>query len=135
MSKRPAGSGRYLTFTPAAGASTICNVTIQVVDTRGQAVAGIFNILVWLSDAATGLGVTSTTASGTVTAKSSYGTLMGSITAKFCVLLQTLANGSVVLEITDSSKTLFYVAAAIPGGAQNGEICVSDKLATANYGA
>ncbi len=99
------------TFTPAAGAANICEVTIQAKDAAGVSLNGPHIMTVWLSDAATGLGLTGTAASGTVTAKTATGAVFGTLEAKKALVVQTLANGSFVLEITDNAKTGFYVCA------------------------
>lgn len=134
MGQEQEGVARNITFTPAAGAANVCEVKLQVVDAYGKAVAEglVFNL--WLSDAATGLGVTATDASGTVQAKSDAGHDLGIHTAKKSLVVQTLADGSYTLEITDTAKTAFYVAAQIPGGPNAGRTVVSTVLATANYG-
>jgi hypothetical protein len=119
------------TFTPAAGAANVCDVTIQAVNASGDSVAGVFNLDVQLSDAATGVGLTATSASGTVTAKSASGAVIGTYTAKKALRVQTLADGSFVLEITDTAKTGFYPVAIQPA---SGQAIVGDQLVTADYG-
>ena len=116
-------------FTPAAGASNIADVVIQVKDAHGVNVAKPVLITVWLSDAATGLGLTGTAASGTVQAKSASGAVVGTLEAKKALVVQTLATGAFTLEITDTSKTKYYIGASI-GGAQT----VSAQLETTDYG-
>lgn len=118
-----------VTFSPAAGSSNVCNVTLTVKDSSGTAV-GPTQLMVHLSDAATGLGVTGTSASGTVTNASGGGTVLAAVTAKKVLLVQTKADGTFVLEITDTAKTGFYVSAQLPSG----KLVTSDQLITANYG-
>lgn len=120
-----------ITFTPVAGAaaSNICNVTLQVVDSNGNAVAGVFDLDVILSDAATGAGLTATTASGTVVGTT--GADLVDMVAKKAKRVQTSAAGTYVLQITDTGKTHFFVAAVVPG---RGNTAVSAQLTTANYG-
>ena len=118
-------------FAIAAGAANVSNVTITALDGSGATIAGVFSPLVFLSDAATGLGLTSTSASGTVTAKSASGADLGAITAKKALFLQTLATGIAILEITDTAKTGFYVCAVNPF---TGSVHVSSQLVTASYG-
>ena len=119
------------TFTPAAGASNVCEVTIQAKDAAGTNMTRAVLMLVYLSDASTGIGVTGTAASGAVTAKAASGTDFGPLTAKKVLLAQTKADGTFILSITDSSKTLYYVCAVpLRGGAPS----VSAKLITGNYG-
>lgn len=123
-----------VTFSPAAGAANVCNVTITVKDNRDPTPATLGTsrtLLVWLSDAATGIGATATTASGTVTATT--GTDLVDLTAKKVKLIQTNAAGVIVLEITDIAKTAFRVCAT-PLGSPHGAHQVSSALITGNYG-
>lgn len=120
-----------VTLTPAAGASTVCDVTIALKDAAGNALAKAIALLIWLSDAATGAGLTATAASGTVQAAAGGGQDMGVLTAKKCLIAQTKTDGTYVLEITDTAKTGFYVCVQLP----NGKVVVSAQLVTANYGA
>ena len=117
-------------FAPAAGAANVCDVVMTVKDKAGRTIKGPHELDIWLSDAATGLGITGTTASGTVTAKSASGTVLTALTAKKHIRAQTLATGLFTLEITDTAKTTFYVCAKIDGL----PVQVSAILATGNYG-
>lgn len=121
-----------IVYTITAGAANVSNVKLQVVNKDGNAIAGVFNLRVYLSDASSGVGLTGTTASGTVQAKANSGTVNGALTAKKALDVTTLADGSFTLEITDSAKTLFYVAASNPS---TGLVVVSRKLVTGDYGA
>jgi hypothetical protein len=126
------GLAAGLSITPAAGASAnVCEVTIQVQDAAGASLSGIFTLAIVLSDAATGVGLTGTAASGTVQAKSASGTDLGALTAKKALMVQTLADGSYVLEITDTENTEYYIAASIPS---TGVSAVSAQLETSDYG-
>ena len=118
------------TFVDADGGSNIADVTIQWKDGKGNNIAFAVEALIWLSDAATGVGVTATAASGTVTARSASGVDMGALTAKKVLVGQSLADGSFVLEITDTANTGFFVAVQNPF---TGETFVSDAIA--GYGA
>lgn len=120
-----------ISFAAAAGASNITNVTCTVKDAAGVAIAAVFTFDIWLSDAATGAGLTAVTASGTVTAKTASGIVIATNTAKKALRVQTLATGVFVLEITDSAKTAFYVCAELPSV---GSTQVSAALITGNYG-
>lgn len=120
-----------VTFSAAAGGANVCEVTITVVDGAGTAIASVFNLDIWLSDAATGAGYTSTSASGTVQAKSASGADLEVMSAKKGIRAQTLATGIYILEITDSAKTGFYVCAALP---MTGAAQISDQLVTGDYG-
>lgn len=123
-----------VSFAAAAGASDICNVTITVKDGTASpvALATARTVLVWLSDAATGLGATAVTASGTVTATT--GTDLVDLTAKKVKVMQTDVNGVIVLAITDAAKTGFYVCAT-PLGSPHGKHQVSAQLVGGDYGA
>ena len=120
------------TFTPAAGAANVCEVTIQARDAAGVAMTRAVMFLLYLSDASTGVGLTGTAASGAVDVKTSGGANFGAITAKKALIAQTKTDGTFILSITDTSKTLYYVC-AVPfrGGAPS----VSARLITGNYGA
>lgn len=118
------------TFTPAASTSNVCNVTIQLQDGAGNSVAVVTKLDIWLSDAATGIGLTGTTASGGVAAGSS-GTILGALTTSKALSAITDAAGKFILAITDTSKTGFYVACTIPG---TNKVAVSAALVTGNYG-
>jgi hypothetical protein len=120
-----------VSISAAAGASNICDVTITVKDGAGVTQAAVTPLIVWLSDAATGAGLTGTTASGTVQAKTASGTDIQVLTTKKAVLVQTLATGVYTLEITDSAKTEFYVCAAPLG---SGTATIGTKLTAAKYG-
>lgn len=123
--------GVSVTFSIAAAGANVSEVTITVKDGAGVAVAGVHHLDVWLSDAASGAGLTGTTASGTVTAKAASGVVIDTYTAKKALRVQTLATGIFVLEITDTAKTGFYVAATSP---LTGRASVSAQLVTASYG-
>lgn len=120
-----------VTITPAAGGSNVCEVTITIKDARGVAIAGVFNFDVWLSDAATGAGLTGTTASGAVAAKAASGTDLVTLVSKKALRVQSLGTGVYILSITDSAKTGFYVCVQVPG---LGKTIISDVLVTGNYG-
>ena len=119
------------TMTAAAGAANITEVTATAKDAAGATLAGVHNFDLWLSDATTGAGLTGTSASGTVTAKSASGEVVGTFSAKKALRAQTLASGVFILEITDTAKTAFKVCAQVPG---TGKTVVGITLATGDYG-
>lgn len=119
------------TMTPAAAGANVTEVTLQAVDYFGKAIAKVVNFDLWLSDAATGAGLTATTASGAVAAKASSGTDFATLTAKKALRVQTKADGSYILSITDTAKTAFKVCAQVP---DSGVTIVGVTLATGNYG-
>jgi hypothetical protein len=120
----------YLTLAAAAGGANVSEVTITVKDGAAATIAAVHRLTVWLSDAATCQGLTSTAASGTVQAKAASGTDLAALTAKKALNVLTLATGVYVLEITDSAKTGFYVCAEV-----NGKANASAQLVADNYGA
>lgn len=99
-----------IVITHAAGAANIVNVTFTVNDAAGVAIAKPAFIDVWLSDAATGLAVTSH-AADTITA--STGSVWHVNTAAIALRLQTSATGVATIVLTDTHKTAFYVCAAL----------------------
>ncbi len=120
------------TFSPATNGANVCEVTITAKDASGATLARADQFIVWLSDSAVGTGLTATTASGAVAAKTSNGTDFAVLTTKKAILVQSLATGVYVLSITDSAKTAFYVCASTIGQADVPS--VSAVLATGNYG-
>ncbi len=120
-----------ISFSAAAGASNVTEVTATVKDAVGNALAGVFNFDLWLSDAATGAGLTGITASGAVAAKAASGTDLVTLVAKKAIRVQTLATGAYILSITDTAKTGFYPCAQIPGV---GTTAIGTQLVTGNYG-
>jgi predicted RecA/RadA family phage recombinase len=126
------GTPADFTFAAAAGASNVAEVTITPRDAIGAALAGVRTLELWLSDDAAGAGLTSTTASGTVVAKSGEGTVLTAFTAKKHLSVQTKAAGTFVLQITDTAKTGFYVCVRNPS---TGLVSVSAQLTAGSYGA
>jgi len=118
-------------YTIAAGGANVCEVTLTVQDGHGATIAKGVPLLVWLSDDSAGVGLTSTSASGTVQAKSASGADFAALMAKKALIVQPLATGLYILEITDSAKTAFYVAAQVPF---SGLPTVSRVLASGDYG-
>ena len=120
-----------LTFSPAAGGTNVCEVTITLKDPNASTVAAPRPFILWLSDASTGVGLTAVTASGAVAAKTASGTDFAALTSKKALLVQPLASGVYILSITDTAKTGFYVCAQDPF---TGKVSVSSQLVTGNYG-
>ena len=115
-------------FSPAAGSTNVSLVTVTIKDGTGAAVAKPTNIDVWLSDAATGAGLTATTASGAVAAGAS-GADLGTLTTKKALRSQTTATGVYILSVTDSAKTGFYPCISVSGLTTCGA-----QLVSGNYG-
>ncbi|MDA0780669.1 MAG: hypothetical protein PQ612_06005 [Rickettsiales bacterium] len=127
-----AGKATNVTFSYAAAAANVSEVTITVKNAAGTTIESPHSLDVYLSDAATGAGLTATTASGTVTAKAASGTVLGTLTAKKALRVQTLATGVFILEITDTAKTGFYPVVSLPN---TGETIVGSQMVTGDYGA
>ena len=115
----------------AAGAANVCEITLTVADPDGNAIAGTHVVDVWLSDAATGLGLTATSASGTVGVKATTGTEIAAPVAKKSLRVATKSDGTAVISITDTAKTGFYLAASVPG---INDTMVTRQLVTSDYG-
>lgn len=118
-------------FTITAGASNIALIEVQLNDGAGTDMTEVLNFDVWLSDAATGAGLTATTASGAVTV-GTPGAVVGTYEAKKALRVQSDATGTFQLSITDTAKTGFYVCVQNPF---TGMTEVSTQLQTADYGA
>lgn len=122
--------GYGIAFSAAAGSANVCLVTCQIIDNEGFSVASAEEMEIWLSDAATGLGITATTASGAVAAGAS-GTDLAVLVTKKMIRAQFDATGKYILSITDSAKTLFVVAVKL---AKHAKARVSAALVAGNYG-
>jgi hypothetical protein len=85
---------------------------------------------VFLSDAATGAGLTGTTASGAVASAGTGTDLLTKATKKSLDVI-TAATGKYVLSITDAGKTGFYPCCNAPG---SGQIQVGAQLTAGSYG-
>ena len=121
-----------LTFTFAQNATqygTECEIAVCNKD--GQVIPGIHMLDLYLTDSATGEGVTATDPAGNVTAKAASGTVIQIATAKKVFKAVTLSTGKFTLQILDDvTPVLLYVAAAIPG---IGKIQVSRKTVAGDY--
>jgi hypothetical protein len=120
------------TFVTAAGAANVAETTITVKDAAGAAVTRPTFVHVWLSGDANGLGVTSH-AADTFAVKTGEGTSFGATNAAGTGLLaQTKANGTLVIQTTDTHKTAQFIA-ALPVGKH--VISVGTITVTTDYGA
>lgn len=119
-----------VTLAAAQGGANVCEVTLTAKDYLGDTLAAVTHFDVWLSDAATGAGLTGTAASGTVTAKAESGSVIDTYTAKKALRVQTLATGIFILEITDSGATAFNVCVSVPGTGKTAVL----TLAAGDYG-
>lgn len=117
-------------ITNGVGASAnIANVLFQIQDVDGVAIAGVFTFSLYLSDSATGAGITAVTPSGGIAAVTSDGAILGVGTTSKAVDVVTNAAGLFGLAITDTAKTGFYPCVILP----NGSVQVGAQLTTASY--
>jgi hypothetical protein len=112
--------------TAASGGTNITLVSLTIARIDGRSGVHLANL--WLSDAASGAGITAVTASGAVAAGAS-GVVLQTVTASKVFLIQTTAAGLFVLSVTDSAKSPFVVCVEIEGRAYP-----VITLTTANYG-
>lgn len=86
----------------AGGANNHCRATITAKDAAGATVTGVQRVEVYISESATGIGLTADSASGALTAAT--GTILSVLTAKKHVIALTDANGVLVLDLEDSAE-------------------------------
>lgn len=118
-------------FVISAGGANESDVTIVLNDGHGDRVNSPLLLNIWLSDDSGGGGLTATSASGTVQAKSASGVDFAVLTAKKALVVQSTATGLYVLEINDTAKTGFFIAVQNPFSGLN---VVSRQLVGGDYG-
>jgi hypothetical protein len=121
-----------VTIALAASATTDgMDITLQVVGPNGAVRAGVVELEMWMSENASGIGLTADSYSGTLTA--STGSILTAHTAKKHVSLVTDANGRAVLTLVDSANPADqYVVVRRPGRA---DLVVSAASGTSWEGA
>ena len=93
-----------VTIAYAASATTDgIEATLTVVDAAGATIDAVHSVEVWISDAADGIALTSTSASGALTAV--VGTIRTATTAKKHIQALTAATGILTLLLVDSANT------------------------------
>lgn len=127
--QRLASKPNYASATVATDGTNATLVTIKLLNGAGFPVAGEFGIR--LSDNASGVGLTATTASGAVGDKTAgtTGQVVDTPVAKKALQVQTTAAGTYQLSITDTAKTAFVIAAVI-----DGLVLPIKTLSAASYG-
>ena len=119
-----------ITIAYAASATTDgIEATYTVKDAAGTAIDAIHTLECYVSDDATGTGLTATAASGALTAAT--GTILTALTAKKHVMANTDANGVLTLLLVDSANTAderFCVKNPV-----NGKIIVGDATVAGDY--
>lgn len=86
----------------ASGTTDGMTITVTVVDGQGNTVAGVRELIMHMSEAATGAGLTGDTYSGDLTAGT--GTILGALTAKKAWVIQTAATGIFVGTLVASAN-------------------------------
>lgn len=95
----------------AAGAANVCVFTGTLKDAAGATIAASRPILVYISEAATGIGITADTYS--TGASVTTGTQLVALTANKAWLINTHTNGTFAISITDTAKPADQYAVAI----------------------
>lgn len=100
----------------AASATTDgMDITITAKDAAGATIADVFGFDWWISEAATGIGLTAESYSGTVTA--SVGAILTAFTAKKHFAAQTAATGIfTATAVASANPTDQYVVVQLPSG-------------------
>lgn len=129
----PSDDSMVPTITLAAGsANNKMKVSVQMTDGAGTSIAGVFSCELYLSDAATGIGITASGASGTLAALSTKGAVIATSVANKAWEVVTNASGLFEGEITDTSETATWYVVAKENA--SGRIVVSAITAAANWG-
>lgn len=115
-------------FTIAAGSSNVAGITITLKDYMGTALTNAAIVDIWLSGAATGLGLGTAPSTGFAV---TTGTLLNAYSSKLAIRAMSDASGVIVLTLTDTGKATNYVAVGGNGGTI---LSVSRILATGDYG-
>jgi hypothetical protein len=109
-------AGQPVTIALAAGAANTMGITITVRDLAGAVVPAVHNLEIWMSEAATGIGLTADTYSGDLTATT--GAILSAHTAKKHWSVVTAATGIFAASLVDTAKPADqYVVARRPAGA------------------
>jgi hypothetical protein len=100
----------------AASATTDgMTITVTVLDAGGKPVPETTTFTLWMSEAATGAGLTGDTYSGDLTIVSGYGLILVPLTAKKAWIVQTNSSGVFKATLVDSGNPADqYVVAALP---------------------
>jgi hypothetical protein len=105
------------TFTIGTEAANAINVAVQLADTDGTAQASLQGVSVFLSDAATGIGIAATAPDGGV-AIGTDGAILDATVAGKALWVQTEATGAFDIDITESGADTWYLVVQLPDGNQ-----------------
>lgn len=111
------------TITVGAEASNVINVAIQLEQPDGSDLDEFGYVFAYLSGDSGGDGVVGTAPTGAV-AIGTDGSIIGEITAKKVLLLQSEADGDIDIDITDTGTPTFYLVVILPSGVK----VVSDAI-------
>jgi hypothetical protein len=95
----------------AAGAANVCHLTGTLKDAAGATIAASRPLFLYISEAATGIGITADTYS--TGASITVGTQLVALTANKAWLVNTHTDGTVRIAITDTAKPADQYAVAI----------------------
>lgn len=109
----PSGASTFTIDLAASSTTDGIDVTLTAKDGNGNTVAAVTPVELWVSEAATGIGLTADSASGALTA--SVGAIHTALTAKKHILGVTAATGIMTLTLVDSANPADqYFAVAKP---------------------
>jgi hypothetical protein len=104
-------------FTIGTEAANVINVAVELQDGDGTAVSSLQGVNVFLSDASTGIGLAATAPDGGW-AIGTDGAILGAHDANKSAWVQTEADGTFDLDITESAGATWYMVVQLPDGKQ-----------------
>lgn len=110
----------------AAGASTVCGITITVKNAYGVAVKKPVDLVVFRSTNADGTTINDSSSTGLAVVT---GELMATLKAKAILMVRTANTGIITMTDTDNSPAEDYIGVVLP----NGKI-ITKKLAATDFG-
>ncbi len=110
-----AAAFEFATFTIGANVATVRNVGIVLKNANGEAIGFPVAFRAWLSDAATGIGITATVPDGGAAAGTNGTFLLESVTDKMFECLSD-ASGRLDMNITMSAGHDYYLVVVNPLG-------------------
>jgi hypothetical protein len=111
------------TITVGTEAANSINVAIQLTDAAGNSLATVGHVKAYLSDAATGIGLTATAPDGDI-AIGTDGAILYEDVADKVFALQSEADGDIDLDIGEAAGGTWYLVILLP----NGQKVVSDAI-------
>ena len=118
------------TVAGVAGATNVCTVTVQLKDGGGTNLTYPAAVDIYLSDAAAGGALSSSAPSTGFGSPSAGGIISNLATSKMAIRCLTDATGKVIIPLTDTGATHYYVCAVTPVGIT----LVSVQLGSGSYG-